>query len=273
MARIDPRLLDKLVKKLGVTRRRVYALIEQAANTGRVQRHVGALILAGENGISYQRYATAEDMAELRGVPIERHSSPSLPQAAPIRGATKARVARAKPVKTTRNNTIFVVHGRDTKLNEDIFGFLRAIGINPKEWSHAIKEAEGANPNIGEVIHNIMKQVQGVLVMFSPDEEAKLKLKFSSEKDRKKGAHKLEAQSRPNVIFEAGLAMGAHAEKTILVQVGETREISDMAGRHMVHLSDDPNDRKELAQRLRDKLKFKIDTDGTSWLSEFKFNR
>jgi predicted nucleotide-binding protein len=109
--------------------------------------------------------------------------------------------------------------------------------------------------------------------MFSPDEEAKLKSKFCNEKDRKKGAHKLEAQSRPNVIFEAGLALGAHADKTILVQVGDTRDISDMAGKHMVRLSDNPNDRKELAQRLRDKLKFKVDTDGTSWLSEFKFNR
>jgi hypothetical protein len=272
MARIDPRLLEKLEKKLGVSRSRVYALIEEAARTGRVQRHVGALILAGENRISYQRFATPEDMAELRGVPIHRHA-PAPANAAPLHEAPRARAAKAKPVKTTKNNTIFVVRGRDTKLNEDIFGFLRAIGINPKEWSQAIKAAKGANPNIGEVIHNIMTQVQGVLVMFSPDEEAKLKSKFCNEKDRKKGAHKLEAQSRPNVIFEAGLALGAHADKTILVQVGDTRDISDMAGKHMVRLSDNPNDRKELAQRLRDKLKFKVDTDGTSWLSEFKFNR
>jgi hypothetical protein len=68
--------------------------------------------------------------------------------------------------------------------------------------------------------------------------------------------------------------IGAHPDKTLLVQVGDTRDISDIAGKHILHLSDNANSRKELAQRLATKLKFKVDTTGTSWLSNtFKFNR
>ena len=118
-----------------------------------------------------------------------------------------------------------------------------------------------------------MDSVQGVLVMFSPDEEAKLKSKFASTNDRKKGLHKLDSQARPNVIFEAGLALGAHSKNTLLVQVGETRDISDIAGKHIVHLSNDAASRKELAQRLQTKLRFKVDTTGTDWLKIGDFDR
>ena len=197
-------------------------------------------------------------------------------QAAPI-VATKKSVSdprKPKAVRTTKDNSIFVVHGRDTKLNDDMFGFLLAIGLNPKEWSQAIKDAKGANPNVGQVINKAMKQAQGVLVMFSPDEDAKLKSKFCGPKERKKGLNKLDGQARPNVLFEAGLALGAHPDKTLLVQVGGTRDMSDIAGMHLINLGDDAASRKDLAQRLATKLKFKVDTTGTLWLSDkFKFNR
>jgi predicted nucleotide-binding protein len=271
--RIPPKLLEKLVKILGVTPRRVYRLIEERATANHFSSVLGALLLASENGISIQRFASENQLAILRGAP---RAAPVKAAAEPIASAKKSVPASRRPrtIRTTKDNSIFVVHGRDAKLNEDMFGFLRAIGLNPKEWSQAINEAKGANPNIGKVINNAMRQAQGVLVMFSPDEDAKLKSKFCGTKDRKKGLDKLDGQARPNVLFEAGLALGAHPDKTLLVQVGDTRDISDIAGMHLLNLSDDPNSRKELAQRLATKLKFKVDMTGTSWLSNaFKFNR
>jgi predicted nucleotide-binding protein len=265
--------MERLLKVLRVKERRVYALIEQRASANHFSRVLGALLLASENGISIQRYATDDQLAILRGAP---RAAPVQMAAAPAAPAKKSAQAphRSRAIRTSKDNSIFVVHGRDTKLNEDMFGFLRAINLNPKEWSQAIKDAKGANPNVGQVINNAMKQAQGVLVMFSPDEDAKLKSKFCGIKDRKKGLDKLDGQARPNVLFEAGLALGAHPDKTLLVQVGDTRDISDIAGMHLINLSDDPNSRKELAQRLATKLKFKVDMTGTSWLSNaFKFNR
>lgn len=169
---------------------------------------------------------------------------------------------------------MFVVHGRDKKLNEDMYLFLASIGIVPMEWNHAIKAAKGgANPNVGDVIHQAMETVQGVMVLFSPDEEAKLKPKFVTETDRKRHAHEKGDQPRTNVIFEAGLALGAHSKKTILVQVGHIRDISDIAGKHIVHLSNSVSSRKHLADRLESKLKFKIDLTGEVWQTVGKFDR
>lgn len=54
MARINPALFDRLADKLGVSKSRLYALIQEKSNKHHVRRHIGALLLAGENGISVQ---------------------------------------------------------------------------------------------------------------------------------------------------------------------------------------------------------------------------
>jgi hypothetical protein len=41
----------------------------------------------------------------------------------------------------------------------------------------------------------------------------------------------------------------------------------------MVHLKNSAASRKSLAQRLKDKLKFKINLDGTAWLDAGNFDR
>ncbi len=273
MATIDPRLIALLCKRMGAAKRTVYLAIQKTAVANRVPRELGALLLAGENGISYQRYATPEQMAALRGGP-----SPSIVVEATPHGRSEARRGRTpkqpkKPIVTITNNSIFVVHGRDTQLNADMFAFLRSIGLNPLEWSQAIQAAKGANPHVDDVIQRAMDSVQGVLVMFSPDEEARLKKKFCLPTDIKRGADKLDGQPRPNVIFEAGLALGAHSNKTLLVQVGDVRDISDIAGKHVLHLSNSAASRKELAQRLNTKLKLKVDTTGDDWLTIGNFDR
>ena len=69
--------------KVGLSKSRVYALIQQSANKNRVRRHIGALLVAGDNGISIQKYASALDHAELRGIvnyiPIALETAPESP--------------------------------------------------------------------------------------------------------------------------------------------------------------------------------------------------
>lgn len=100
-------------------------------------------------------------------------------------------------------------------------------------------------------------------------EEARLKAKHR----RRGDSSKLEGQSRLNVIFEAGIALGAHPEKTLLIEVGHVRNISDIAGMHIPRLTNDATSRKELAERLRKKLKLKVNTTGDYWLKIGNFNR
>jgi hypothetical protein len=82
MTKIDPRLIERLKKRMGAAERTVYSAIQKTATANRVSRDLAALLLAGENGLSYQSYASAEQMAALRGAPVH------VPQAEPKSSAT-----------------------------------------------------------------------------------------------------------------------------------------------------------------------------------------
>lgn len=144
-----------------------------------------------------------------------------------------------------------------------MFDFLRALGLNPMEWSTAVAQAKGANPYIGDILDSAMEKVQAVIVLFSPDELAQLKEQFWAPDDRH-GDGKLAGQARPNVLFEAGLALGAHPEKTVIVQVGKVRPFSDIAGKHLVRLSEDRG-RNDLANRLK-RLGCPVEMTGDDWM-------
>ncbi|MGB3490208.1 MAG: TIR domain-containing protein [Xanthobacteraceae bacterium] len=268
MASVNEKLLKALEHKLELSRSQVNRRIAEVSAANHLPRNLAAISLAADNRLPISRFATPEELAELRG------SAPRTTAPTPARPKPVGKKLVKTKVKATKDNSMFVVHGRDAKLNQDMYAFLASIGIIPMEWDHAIKAAKGgANPIVGDVISQAMERVQGVLILFSPDEEAKVRAKFASTSDKKKNLHVKGFQPRPNVIFEAGLALGAHSDKTILVQVGIVRDISDIAGKHMVHLSNSFADRKRLADRLSSKLKFKVDLDGTTWQTIGNFDR
>lgn len=108
-----------------------------------------------------------------------------------------------------------------------------------------------------------MAKAQAVVVLFSPDDEAKLKSEFQTKTDSA-SEKKLTGQPRPNVLFEAGLALGRHPEKTVLVEVGKLRKFTDVAGRHIVRLTNDYARRNDLANRLA-KIGCSVDRTGNDW--------
>ncbi len=66
------------------------------------------------------------------------------------------------------------------------------------------------------------------------------------------------------------MAFGSKPDKTVLVQVGHMRPFSDIAGRHVVHLSDSPESRQELATKL-ESAGCIVDLSGSDWLREGRF--
>ena len=50
------------------------------------------------------------------------------------------------------NRDVFVVHGRNNAAREAMFTFLRSIGLNPLEWSEAVRATGKASPYVGEVL-------------------------------------------------------------------------------------------------------------------------
>src|SRR5207302_7638293 len=71
-------------------------------------------------------------------------------------------------------------------------------------------------------------------------------------------------QARPNVLFEAGMAMGRNPKRTVLVQVGDLRPFSDVGGRHVLHLNNSSERRQDLADRLKT-AGCLVDLSGRDW--------
>jgi predicted nucleotide-binding protein len=151
-----------------------------------------------------------------------------------------------------------------------MFEFLRALELKPLEWAKVLQMAKGNNPYIGDILDEAMAKAQAVLVLFSPDDEARLKVEFQTRNDPAY-EKKLMGQARPNVLFEAGLALGRHPEKTILVEVGRVRKFSDIAGRHIVRLANAHARRNDLANRL-ETIGCKVDRTGTDWTTVGDFS-
>jgi predicted nucleotide-binding protein len=240
-----------------------------------LDRDLAALELASRHGININinKLSTPSQRAAIREAragraPVENDRSPAgidFSAVRPVRAAGRKEKAKRK----TKGNSVFVVHGRDGPLRKSMFEFLRALGLQPLEWNHAVKQAKGNNPDVGDIVDAVMEKAQVVVVMFSPDDLAQLKEHFCNSDDHSTEG-RLQGQARPNVLFEAGLALGRHPEKTILVQVGKVRAFSDIAGKHLVKLTDDHASRIDLANRL-DKAGAPVDRTGSDWMSAGNF--
>lgn len=201
----------------------MYRQIAKVAQETFLERDLAALVLATRHRININKHSTPAQRTAIRNHLAgggNNHSAPVLATPAPRPAARKS--GKAQKAKRTKGNSVFVVHGRDAALRKSMFDFLRSLGLNPMEWEQAVDQAKGNNPDVGNIIETAMARVQAVVVMFSPDELAHLKEQFWTVDD-KHGDGKPAGQARPNVIFEAGLALGAHPEKTVIVQVGKVR--------------------------------------------------
>ncbi len=152
-----------------------------------------------------------------------------------------------RPSAETRE--VFIVHGRNTAARGALFEFLRAIDLHPLAWTEAIAMTGKPSPYIGEILKAAFAHAHTVVILLTPDDEARLKKQFWSENEPPYETQ-FTGQARPNVLFEAGMAMAASHERTVLVELGNIRPFSDIAGLHAVRFKDTPESRQELAQRL-----------------------
>jgi predicted nucleotide-binding protein len=169
--------------------------------------------------------------------------------------------ALASPSEKLRR--VFVIHGRDERLRIGIFTFLRALGLEPIEWTRAMSLTGKASPYIGEILDSAFRHAQAVVVLLTPDDEARLREELVHPDDP---SHEkiLTGQARPNVLFEAGMAFASHPDQTVLVQVGQIRPFSDIAGRHIVRMDNSVQKRHELLNKLKT-ARCSVDTEGTDW--------
>jgi predicted nucleotide-binding protein len=276
--KIDKRLIKKLREKTGLGPAAVYNRIEKRTREHSLPRHLAAISVAMDSGVNISRFATTADLAEIRGARSSAAPSRSGGDAVPVSspaargngrgGASPSRGKRLKRAKK-RGNSVFVVHGRNERLRKAMFQFLRATGVQPIEWSKAISMTGKPSPYIGEILETAFSKAQAVVVLFTPDDEAQLRKEFLRPSDPSY-ERKLTGQARPNVLFEAGLAFGTHPNQTVLVEVGKIRPFSDTAGRHVVHLNNSTDKRKEIMIKLRN-AGCDVDFASSDWETEGDF--
>ncbi len=274
MARINQQLLQRLKDRLGLSQGHVYRLIDAKVRSASLPRHLAAIAVAAERGVNISKYSSTDDLATIRQAAISAAPSPVILPSATAEGRPRARRQRRNTTKKSaprrRGTTVFVVHGRDATAQGAVFSFLRAVGLRPLEWTQAVKLTRKASPYVGEILDAAFQKAAAIVVLLTPDDEAKLRSKFitASDPDFEK---KLTGQARPNVLFEAGMAFGRNPNSTVLVQLGETRPFSDVGGRHVLHISDSPSSRQEFVTKLAN-AGCNVETSGTDWLSAGTFD-
>ena len=165
---------------------------------------------------------------------------------------------------------VFVIHGRNENLRSGMFTFLRSIGLFPLEWTEAVTLTGKAAPYIGEILDAAFSHAQAVVVLLTPDDEARLRESLRKD-DAPPYETKLMPQARPNVLFEAGMALAHQPDRTVLVEFGKLRPFSDIGGRHVIRMENSTKARQALALRLRG-AGCPVNLDGTDWQSDGDLN-
>jgi predicted nucleotide-binding protein len=172
--------------------------------------------------------------------------------------------APAPETSPSDHRAVFVVHGRNLQARDAMFAFLRSLDLHPMEWSEILSQTGVGSPYIGDILDAAFGLAQAIVVLMTPDDEARLRGQYRQAREE---IHEIELtpQARPNVLFEAGMAMGRSQNRTILVEMGVLRPFSDIGGRHVVRLNDSAPKRNEMAVRLA-AAGCPVNRQGDDWL-------
>jgi predicted nucleotide-binding protein len=134
------------------------------------------------------------------------------------------------------DTAVFVVHGRDMDANDAMWSLLEAIGFHPLDLENDLVAYMGqGTPFVGQILDVALKRAMAVVVLITPDDMVKLHPDLL-QPGEEAIERELSCQPRPNVLFEAGMAFGFNPTRTILVEIGRRRPVSDLGGRHTIRL-------------------------------------
>lgn len=146
-----------------------------------------------------------------------------------------------------KEKKVFVIYGRNLHARNQLYRFLKDIGLDPLEWNDAVSLTHKTSPFIEEIIEAVFSEVQALIVLLTGDEIIKLLDVYTKNNEE----NSVELQCRPNVLFEAGYAFGKNPNHTIVVQLGKHRKVSDLEGRYFIHLDNSLEKKMDLIGRLK----------------------
>ena len=204
-----------------------------------------------ESIVKFKNISTLDDYFDKRAE-IFKHFSPRPPLPELIaRDKRNNYVQPIPPDQDIDPSNVFLVYGRNKTAKDALSDFLKRLNLHPMEWEEMVKLTGITSPYIKEVLDKGFSQAQAIVVLLTPDDEARLKSDLADSSDGSEETQ-FTGQPRPNVIFEAGMAFGIHPYRTILVEFGKIRPISDLLGVHTIRFNGSSSEPlKSLAVRLK----------------------
>ncbi len=146
------------------------------------------------------------------------------------------------------NRDVFVIHGRNHKIRDSMFEFLRSLDLHPISFEEAKQKTGKGSPYILEILKKAINEEIAIISLLTPEDIAYLNPIFQ-QAENDKDVRPM-GQSRQNVIFETGMAFAINPERTILIVFGDVREFSDLSGIHYIKFFDNIDKRLELKNQL-----------------------
>lgn len=156
-------------------------------------------------------------------------------------------------------NNVFVVHGRNHKVKDAMFAFLRSLNLKPLEWEQARALTNKSSPTTLEIVKIGIENSQCIVILLTGDDITQLSSQYGNERPL--------VQPRPNVIFEAGWALAISGqERTLFVKFGNLRGFSDIDGINYITLNNSSKSRKAIVGRLKT-AGCNVDDSGSDYLN------
>ncbi|GGL14637.1 hypothetical protein Sme01_18480 [Sphaerisporangium melleum] len=241
----------------------IIAALPREASTGPIQadlrlaewfvRHLDADLEAINSG----RERTERVIEELTGTTRRPPAEP---------GGTRAHDDPA----AGRQRNVFVVHGRDRRLRDAFFDFLRALDLRPLEWTQLVRLSGGASPFLGDVVVRAPDHTQAALVLLSPDDVVSLHPELHKANEDPFEVRPT-CQPRPNVLIELGIALGSYPDRTVIVHVGRHKPIADLNGRTYLRFDGSATALGKIAEALK-AAGCAVDDTGMDWRNPARFS-
>ena len=164
---------------------------------------------------------------------------------------------------------VFVVYGRDEPVRAVMFGLLQRLDLRPLDWEDLVRGTGQSAPFVGEVVARAPAQAQAALVLLTPDDVVRLHPALHGPRDPRYETRDT-CQPRPNVLLELGMVLMAYAHRTVIVEFGDLRPVSDLAGRNTIRFDGSVGAVAKLADRLK-LAGCRVNDRGSDWLDTRHF--
>jgi predicted nucleotide-binding protein len=162
--------------------------------------------IKNEDELDPSPYKIFRDSVQWRAIDTATDVTDKFINKAPGSSKNKIIPTETKPLSIDDSNKVFVVHGHDTELKNDVEIFLRSINLEPIVLHRQIDEGL-------TVIEKFEKhsKVKYAIILLTPDD-----IGFPIiEANKKEKERKIEYRARQNVIFEFGFFIGKLNRKNV----------------------------------------------------------